>query len=463
MRYYAVKIDGAPSSFPAITGAALSGAQFSSVAMGQNDPGALRCQMYLEQDTAHTASSNSFIRFWGIPLAQISQASNLAGKGIEVDGGMWPGLPLATSQSAYKGMLVQGTIYAAFGNWQGTDMTLDILFTGGKATSQSGGSGNGASTGTPLGQGGIGHQSVLPQSRLLTRKISPPNVTVASQPLSPSPIPMDFFGGGITSAISSLEGILSSIASSFGGGGWAKKPVNLTYNLQPNTLLSSAIQQTLQKAYPNATIQINISPSLKLGYQDAGVYQNLMQFATYMRQLSFSIMGTTNYSGIRMWTQGSTIHVGDGTQQNSSGAIALNYQDLIGQPTWIDVDIIQIKTVMRSDLVIGKQVTLPQGIPVTSTSQAALPLSSTALSYAQSFPLTFTGTFLIQDTVKHIGDSRHPDGAQWCTIIECAGQPGSQDSAGNFGLPAGSPSNVTGPHIQRLAQRKARNYVRSTH
>jgi hypothetical protein len=137
MRYYAIIIDGAPSAFTTVSGALVSGAQFSSVALGQNDPGALRCIIYIERVGENEGTSQSFIRLYGVSLAMLNQASQLAGKGIKVHGGMFPGLPLATEQSAHSGLLLQGQIQAGFGNWQGTDMTLDLLLSVGPGSSDS--------------------------------------------------------------------------------------------------------------------------------------------------------------------------------------------------------------------------------------------------------------------------------------------------------------------------------------
>jgi hypothetical protein len=272
---------------------------------------------------------------------------------------------------------------------------------------------------------------------------------------------MGFFDT-ISSSLGSLESILTSLAQSFGGGGWAAKPVNLVWNYQPGQTLAQAIQQTLQTAFPQATLNIAVSPNLKLNYADVGYYQSLTQFAMYIRQLSMSIMGTPGqgYNGITIWPYGNTIYVADQTQ-SASGTVALNFEDLIGQPTWIAVNTIQIKTYMRSDLVMGKNVTLPAGTPVTSTSQAIYGLSGT-----NQFPLTFTGSYNITK-VLHVGDSRHPDGAQWCTVVDATAVPGqaSQTSSGattgasgTTNTPAPAPTAAVMATAERFAQRRIRRY-----
>jgi hypothetical protein len=49
----------------------------------------------------------------------------------------------------------------------------------------------------------------------------------------------------------------------------------------------------------------------------------------------------------------------DKTYQPSS--IAIQFTDLIGQPTWIEPNTMQVKTVMRADLQVGSIITMPQG------------------------------------------------------------------------------------------------------
>lgn len=69
----------------------------------------------------------SFVRVWGPKREQISQASDFNRKSITVYGGMQQGLPLASAQATQSGLLVQGIIFAAFGNWQGVNLTLDFV------------------------------------------------------------------------------------------------------------------------------------------------------------------------------------------------------------------------------------------------------------------------------------------------------------------------------------------------
>ena len=129
------------------------------------DPGAQDVEIDLPVTGYANPSGNAFVRVWGISLAEIGQSQSwnpnpsgkfgsgaitqgsntaggpvqpvppnakLIGASIAIRGGMGKGLPLANPAQA--GLLVSGTINEAFGNWQGTDMTLDMYVVGGNIT-----------------------------------------------------------------------------------------------------------------------------------------------------------------------------------------------------------------------------------------------------------------------------------------------------------------------------------------
>lgn len=111
MRYYKIEIDGGPT--------------YTSFENGQNIRGALHVDMDIPVAPFSQPMGSAYVKVWGIPLKTISQASDFNRKGIKVYGGMQKGLPLA--DPAQSGLLVQGWIYQCFGNWIGTDQSLDII------------------------------------------------------------------------------------------------------------------------------------------------------------------------------------------------------------------------------------------------------------------------------------------------------------------------------------------------
>jgi hypothetical protein len=91
-----------------------------------NDPNALNveCDIAVTYHNAPANGNSSFVRVWGIPLQTILTANRFNNQPIQVFGGMQQGLPLANPNQ--QGLLVQGIVFPALGNWVGTDMTIDF-------------------------------------------------------------------------------------------------------------------------------------------------------------------------------------------------------------------------------------------------------------------------------------------------------------------------------------------------
>jgi hypothetical protein len=103
---------------------------FTSFVNGQTDPNALNVEFDLPVYPYATPQGGSIIRVWGIGLQMIGQASNLNLSNFVLSGGMQKGLPLANA--AQSGVIAQGIVYQAFGNWQGVNQTLDLICQAGK-------------------------------------------------------------------------------------------------------------------------------------------------------------------------------------------------------------------------------------------------------------------------------------------------------------------------------------------
>ena len=132
MRYYAISItddlgNAVPvGPFPDRT------PQFTSYVNNQNIGGALNVIMDLQVFTWDESVGASYVQVSGISLQDISQANNLNGMNIKIYGGMKKGLPLANPDQS--GLLLTGSIQQAFGNWQGTLQTLDMIIVQGFGT-----------------------------------------------------------------------------------------------------------------------------------------------------------------------------------------------------------------------------------------------------------------------------------------------------------------------------------------
>src|ERR1700752_2385438 len=118
MRFYDIKITD-PKSGKLIQ-------QFTSLnTLGQTIPGALNVELDIPVFRMAEPAGAAYVRVWGISIKDIGQAFDLNGKNIEVSAGMAKGLPLANPKQS--GLILQGTIQQAFGNWQGFDQTLDFV------------------------------------------------------------------------------------------------------------------------------------------------------------------------------------------------------------------------------------------------------------------------------------------------------------------------------------------------
>lgn len=118
MRYYKIRITDPE------TGALVK--EYSSLnSLGQNIPGALNIELDIPVFRMAEPAGAAYVKVWGISIKEISQAFDLNNKNIEVYAGMQKGLPLANPKQA--GLILQGTIQQAFGNWQALDQSLDMV------------------------------------------------------------------------------------------------------------------------------------------------------------------------------------------------------------------------------------------------------------------------------------------------------------------------------------------------
>ncbi|UVE64759.1 hypothetical protein L2Y90_12965 [Burkholderia pyrrocinia] len=186
-------------------------------------------------------------------------------------------------------------------------------------------------------------------------------------------------------------------------------PGNFVLTWRAGTKLSDALLQTLDVAYPNAPISMNISSDLVQNHDEIGVYATLDQLAQVVGDITEGVFDNRVIIGI----QAGKIIVYDRTY--SPSPIQLVFTDFVGQPTWINIDTIQVKLVARSDLQMGSVVRMPQGLQ-------NLPgfVNTTASSYPSSikYQTTFQNNFIVQE-LRQIGNFRAADASQWVTIANC--------------------------------------------
>jgi hypothetical protein len=230
-----------------------------------------------------------------------------------------------------------------------------------------------------------------------------------------------------------------------GNAGGPTKPVNIVHNMPKGTPLGQAVEQALSTAFPGVAVILNISPNIILNYDDKGFYQSIEQYMDYVKTLSHSVLGTpytSGYQGVRADSSKGTINLFDGTRPSS--LIYINFEDLIGQPCWIDANKIQFKVALRSDIAPNMQVVLPNNVLTTSSARGGLGLVLN--TFAHGNLLLFQGTFAVQ-SVRHMGRFRSPAADQnWITVIEATADP---TQGGN---PIAAVANTAGQHIFNSAE-----------
>jgi hypothetical protein len=211
------------------------------------------------------------------------------------------------------------------------------------------------------------------------------------------------------------------------GGGQAK--LNYQFKCPANQPMSQAIKTCLETALgSDYEVKMAISPQFVFSSDQTGTYTKLSSFANWLKRISkaqqFNGIKTTtgiSYStqGVSISVTGKTVLVFDGTSDGysnwtSSKPREVAFQDLVGQPTFIDPVSINFKTVLRGDLSVGDYIKLPEKLaaPYVITSPGAgvpgAPIKNQSI---------FQGTFWVK-AVHHFGNSRQATTDAWCTSFD---------------------------------------------
>lgn len=323
---------------------------------GGANPAAQKVEIDIALTSMDSSLPGSFVRVWGIGLAEIGQASDLNGMQVFVYGGMSKGLPLANP--AQSGLLASGQIYQAFGNWTGVDQTLDIYLTAG---------GSAPSSSTVTGQPG---QTLVP-----TSNDAPANIVFQWQPGQPLLTPL-------VNTLQTAYPTYSIVGAVHEGLVWAGAAATGFY-----ATLGQLATYLRQK-----------SLSIISGYAPA--------------------TAPTSYPGVSLVLSNNTITVSDGTTQTQPKQI--QFIDLVGQPTWVGSFTVMACTVMRGDMDVGDYVTLPNSVGITtanSNSQYFQPTPGSGPYSSLKTNSIFSGTFQVIE-LRHVGDSRDPAALGWVTTLK---------------------------------------------
>jgi hypothetical protein len=194
---------------------------------------------------------------------------------------------------------------------------------------------------------------------------------------------------------------------------------NIAFTWKAGKPLDEAITAAFNAAYPDLVVSSDIVFTV-LDHDEVGNYNTLQGFAEYILEATRS----NTYPGVQIRAQGDTIYVYDGSA--AAAPIQIKFQDMIGQPTWIDAASITWACVMRADIGVGAEILFPAGLfppYVLTTAQAALP------NAPATNRLAFQGQFTVTE-VHHYGNFRDSDAASWRTVY--------------VGVPSGSNPLISG-------------------
>jgi hypothetical protein len=300
MRFYEIVITDPDGKAKPIT--------YTSFADGANDPGALNLSLDIYTIPQSQPANVASIELWGIPLTAIAQASDLNGRTIKVTVGFQKGLPLATSK--YNGVIGQGTILQAFGNWQGVEQTLNIFFVAGTRKGSSG-------EYNPLGTTSI-----------------PINASFSIDPGVPLQVGIEALLKG------ALQGYTYKI------------------NINPHLIVSSP--------------QSGVYPTLQSFANWLQQYTRQLIGGTYpgvnMRVDPGNVISV--YDNTEPQAANSAL---DAKTAPITKTVEIQFQDLIGQPIWMGVNQMQFKCPMRADINLGDKVKMPSGFWGIQPQQAIEP------------------------------------------------------------------------------------------
>ncbi len=193
--------------------------------------------------------------------------------------------------------------------------------------------------------------------------------------------------------------------------GSSQNPRNLQFQCNIGSSFSEAIKNSLSNGFKGIKVNVNISDKLIAPETITQSNVDLTSLSKFLSEKSISILGNL-YSGVKISFQNGEINVYDDTYIASSSPISIQFQDLIGQPTWIGTKTLVFKTVMRFDLKVGGAITMP--IKSQQLGQV-LQIASAGTQYKNQSD--FQGNFQIQ-MVRQIGSFRSPDANNWVTVIQ---------------------------------------------
>jgi len=181
---------------------------------------------------------------------------------------------------------------------------------------------------------------------------------------------------------------------------------NIPVIWEEGTELTDIVKTALTTAY-GIPVNGSFSKNLKWTEKTQSQNFNLISFSQTINNISRIINKSSNYLGASITLNTAGFYLSD-TGVTPTAAKTITFNDIIGNLTWLDINLIQAKVVMRADINVGDYITFEQNIPVNN-------VINNNSQYRNN--LSFNGTFYVQ-RVHHMGSSRQPDGNSWVTVID---------------------------------------------
>ena len=213
-------------------------------------------------------------------------------------------------------------------------------------------------------------------------------------------------------------------------------PGNFVFNWLPGVSLKDALAVTLGTAFAGTGIGVvfNLSKTYTLGRPVISQHGTLPELAALVlsntqtpnANLVDSATGIVLSSGVTISTPvNNTIYVSDNLFSEGGQEKQINYNDLIGQPTWVGNASMMLTTVMRGDIQVGSVLRMPQGpglggvgsVTLSGVGNAGLAVQPSNINYQTAFQGLFSVT-----AVRHIGNSRDISPTAWVSVFECTPQ-----------------------------------------
>jgi len=227
------------------------------------------------------------------------------------------------------------------------------------------------------------------------------------------PAPGLLFGGIVLDAFGNWQGTEMNLSFLVIPGQYSlESPGNLVLDWQKGQDLSAALATMLQQAYPHHILLMEIQSGIVNGHHALHYASTLKQMADFVLANTRGTLSAT-YPGVSIVVQNNTVLVFDGTQSGTKPPIQISYDSLVGQPTWIGAVTVAITTIMRSDISDSDVIELPAGM---SEMPGAVFTQATIGNAFLNQKVMFSGKFTVIG-VRHCGDFRADDGAQWVTVI----------------------------------------------